>query len=250
MCGAPLIATLRSRMALLMLRRAATGAPLFDPSESDASGWYPINDPTASVTTVVEAARDLRMLLGGEEPRDEVSERRLKLVVTPLHSFGVAVQQLRRRVDALQTTLPLTSKRDPRLRALGRDLGRALEGDLRTVRNQRAAHHDPDELRSPAVSPEMLLDCLRPALGLWFLLMKVRGVYGWTKPNADGAELDVMAEWPPGLLLSSGSLSAELLPHDPRRHVFEEIEETVFCHNRLAMACSPTGTIIEVTLPH
>lgn len=235
-------------MVVSELRPATTGSPLYDPTDPRTTEWFPINVSTALVTTAVEAARDIRSLLQGRE-ESITDSRNLKALAVPVHSLGKTISDLQRRVDAEQRPLLVTSPPDALIGPLGRELRRAVDGDLRAIRNQRAAHHDRTQLQTPTIHVELVVDVLRPALCLWFVLMQVRGVYGWTRPANNGIDYEYMSEWPQAVLLSSENIWGPMAPHDPRRLVFEEIEETVECHNVLAMACEPPAQVIRLRVP-
>jgi hypothetical protein len=228
---------------------AQVGAPLFDPTEPNSTHWYPINRATALLTTIVEAARDLRHLAA---PLDlaavEGDKRGLKLLALPVHSLAGNVEKLSRLAVRMQAELPIRSTLDPRLEPLAKHLRQLLEGPLRLVRNRRVAHHDATKLEGPVVTVPLLLDTMRPTLCLWLLLVGVRGVYGWTRrPTLRTLDrLEIIGEYPPGVFLASPHMLDPLPPHDPRRLVYEELEDTVKVHNALALAAEPKQHVMLI----
>lgn len=117
--------------------------------EADVNDWYPSNDAARKLWRCLECLRDLDELLEdvAQQKNATKKKRRLKIAVTPLHSFATSLDDLLNDIQCNKdTSSKLTSEQEEQIRRIREQFSLMLPHDhkapLSMVRNKLSSHID------------------------------------------------------------------------------------------------------------
>jgi len=232
-------------------------AGLYDPTDAPSdSAWHPYNEAAAELACCLESCKQITELAPIFD-NDSHPARSYTLLATPVLSLAEHTSKLYRLLSQHDRPNWLPDDRE-NLKTAARRLKKRLNGPLRILRNQLAAHQDVSVLRAecsiPKPKADVVLPALADALAVLILLHNYRDAFHYYRlPDpAVRDEVQIFVQYPLATLFKVDTQRARLVlltvhtATDPRHESSAVVRAAIATYNSIASNAVPSHPGIDI----